>query len=197
MPPAPRQPIACDTETVGGTSPPRTLAARQAKRPPVGLLGLLAFSILSVASPVEAREVVAFTGIGEVGSVVVRTRERRLYLVRGDGTAWRYPVAVGRPGRQWFGESVVIGKHVRPAWAPPGGVRRDNPGLPDVVPAGADNNPLGERALSLPMQYAIHGTNRPNSIGTYASYGCIRMFNHDIVELFDQVEVGARVLVQR
>jgi lipoprotein-anchoring transpeptidase ErfK/SrfK len=131
------------------------------------------------------------------GSIIVKTKERRLYLVGTGGTAVRYPVAVGRPDRQWFGESVVLSKHVRPAWAPPEGVRRDHPTLPAVVPAGAPNNPLGERALTLPNQYAIHGTNRPASISTFASYGCIRMFNEDVIDLFDRVEVGARVVVQR
>jgi lipoprotein-anchoring transpeptidase ErfK/SrfK len=151
---------------------------------------------LAVGTSAEAREIVKFVTAAQPGTIVVRTNERKLYLVGAGSTALRYPVAVGRPDRQWFGESIVLGKHVRPAWAPPEGVRRDHPALPAVVPAGAPGNPLGERALSLPHQYAIHGTNRPASINTFASYGCIRMFNEDIVDLFDRVEVGARVLVQ-
>jgi lipoprotein-anchoring transpeptidase ErfK/SrfK len=162
----------------------------------VFLRALLMPVCLSAETPAEAREVVKFATPAQPGTIVVRTNERRLYLVGTGGTALRYPVAVGRPDRQWFGESIVLGKHVRPAWAPPDGVRRDHPTLPAVVPAGAPGNPLGERALSLPHQYAIHGTNQPASINTFASYGCIRMFNEDIVDLFDRVEVGTRVLVQ-
>jgi len=116
--------------------------------------------------------------------------------VRGDGTALRYRVAVGKPGKQWFGEAQIDGKYVRPAWSPPADVKRDNPRLPDVIPGGAPNNPMGARALTLSLdEYAIHGTNRPSSIGTYASYGCIRMLNEDIVHLYDQVSVGTRVVV--
>lgn len=152
---------------------------------------------LGLGTAAEARDVVNFATSAPLGTIVVRTGERRLYLVGAAGKAIRYPVAVGRPDRQWFGESVVLGKHVRPAWAPPDGVRRDHPTLPAVVPSGAPNNPLGARALTLPDQYAIHGTNRPASINTFASYGCIRMFNEDIIDLFDRVDVGARVLVER
>ena len=118
--------------------------------------------------------------------------------MRGDGTALRYRVAVGRPGKQWFGEARVDGKYVRPAWSPPAEVRRDNPRLPDVIPGGSPGNPMGARALTLDLdEYAIHGTNRPGSIGTYASYGCIRMLNEDIVHLYEQVSVGTRVIVER
>jgi lipoprotein-anchoring transpeptidase ErfK/SrfK len=152
---------------------------------------------LGIGTPAQARDVVKFATTAQPGTIIVRTSERKLYLVGADGTALRYPVAVGRPDRQWFGESIVLGKHVRPAWAPPEGVRRDHPALPAVVPSGAPNNPLGERALTLPHQYAIHGTNRPASINTFASYGCIRMFNEDIIDLFDRVEVGTRVFVQQ
>jgi lipoprotein-anchoring transpeptidase ErfK/SrfK len=145
----------------------------------------------------QGREVVPFPGAAP-GTIVVKTQERQLYLVRGDGMAWRYRVAVGRPGKQWFGEAQVDGKYVKPAWSPPAEVRRDNPRLPEVIPGGAPNNPMGVRALTLNRdEYAIHGTNRPDSIGTFASYGCIRMLNEDIVDLFEKVEVGARVVVTR
>jgi len=146
----------------------------------------------------SAREVVPFPAGAAPGTVVIRTGERQLYFVRGDGTALRYRVAVGRPGRQWFGEARIDGKYVKPAWAPPAEIRRDNPRLPDVIPGGARNNPMGVRALTLDRdEYAIHGTNRPDSIGTFASYGCIRMRNEDIVDLYEQVSVGTRVTVER
>jgi lipoprotein-anchoring transpeptidase ErfK/SrfK len=144
----------------------------------------------------SAREVVPFEGRASPGTIVIKTGERKLYYVRGDGTALRYRVAVGKPGKQWFGEAQIDGKYVRPAWSPPAEVKRDNPRLPDVIPGGAPNNPMGARALTLSLdEYAIHGTNRPSSIGTYASYGCIRMLNEDIVDLYDQVSVGTRVVV--
>ena len=131
------------------------------------------------------------------GAIVIRTNERRLNLVRGDGTAIRYPVGVGRAGKQWEGWSEVEGKHVDPAWSPPEEVRADNPRLPEVIPGGAPGNPMGLRALTLAGgEYAIHGTNKPKSIGTFASYGCIRMYNEDIVDLFDQVRVGTPVVVR-
>ena len=146
----------------------------------------------------HAREVVPFDDTVEPGTVVVRTQERRLYYVQGDGTALRYRVAVGRPGKQWYGDAAIAGKYVRPAWSPPDEVRRDNPKLPDVVPSGAPSNPMGAAALVLDRgEYAIHGTNRPDSIGTFASYGCIRMLNDDVMDLYRRVTVGTRVMVTR
>ncbi|MDG2570691.1 L,D-transpeptidase [Vibrio parahaemolyticus] len=163
-----------------------------------------AFAIAAVigiaftATVASAREIVPFEGRVSPGTIVIKTGERKLYYVRGDGTALRYRVAVGKPGKQWFGEARIDGKYVRPAWAPPAEVKRDNPRLPDVIPGGAANNPMGARALTLNLdEYAIHGTNRPSSIGTYATYGCIRMLNEDIVDLYEQVSVGTRVVVER
>jgi lipoprotein-anchoring transpeptidase ErfK/SrfK len=155
-----------------------------------------AAGMTSLANGAAAREVVPFQAGISSGTIVIRTGERRLYYVRGDGTAVRYPVAVGKPGKQWFGEARIDGKYVRPAWSPPAEVKRDNPRLPNVIPGGAPNNPMGARALTLDLdEYAIHGTNRPGSIGTYASYGCIRMHNEDIVDLYERVSVGTRVVV--
>jgi lipoprotein-anchoring transpeptidase ErfK/SrfK len=153
-------------------------------------------AVTLAASGASAREVVPFQERVSAGTILIKTGERRLYYVRGDGTALRYRVAVGKPGKQWFGEARIDGKYVRPAWAPPAEVKRDNPRLPDVIPGGAPNNPMGARALTLDLdEYAIHGTNRPGSIGTYASYGCIRMLNEDIVDLYNRVDVGTRVVV--
>jgi len=146
--------------------------------------------------PKLPRQIVTYRGREAPGTIVVRTNERRLYLIRGDGTAIRYPVGVGRAGKQWQGWSEVAGKHVKPAWSPPDEVRADNPKLPDMIPGGDPGNPMGPRALTLSAgEYAIHGTNRPESIGTFASYGCIRMYNEDILDLFDQVSVGTPVVV--
>ena len=95
------------------------------------------------------------------------------------------------------GRAEIDGKHVNPAWSPPEEVLRDNPRLPPVYPGGSPENPMGPRALTLSggEGYAIHGTSRPHSIGTFASYGCIRMFNEDILDLFERVKVGTEVLV--
>src|SRR3954467_5348468 len=124
--------------------------------------------------------------------------ERKLYLVLGDGQALSYTVAVGRPGKQWQGKAQVRGKFVEPAWTPPAEVKADNPNLPDVIPGGAPNNPMGVAAMTLSGgEYAIHGTNKPESIGRFASYGCIRMLNQDITDLYQRVNVGTQVVVLR
>ncbi|MGL4443137.1 MAG: L,D-transpeptidase, partial [Alsobacter sp.] len=115
----------------------------------------------------------------------------------GDGSALRYPVAVGMRGRQWQGTARIDGKYVEPAWSPPAEVKRAKPSLPDVIPPGP-NNPMGARALTLDRgEYAIHGTSPSMraSIGTAASFGCIRMLNEHIVDLYDRVRVGTRVVV--
>ena len=150
------------------------------------------------AGPAGARELVAFDAAAEAGTVVVRTAERRLYFVNGDGTAIRYPVAVGKAGKQWTGYARIDGKYLRPAWSPPDEVKRDNPRLPDVIAGGSPSNPMGVAALTLDRgEYAIHGTNRPGSIGTFASYGCIRMYNQDVADLYGRVQVGTTVVVTR
>jgi lipoprotein-anchoring transpeptidase ErfK/SrfK len=147
--------------------------------------------------PASAREVVAAAGYA-AGTIVVRTGERRLYLYLGDGRALRYPVGVGRAGKQWAGTSYVDGKYLSPAWSPPAEIRRDKPSLPAVIPGGSPHNPMGAAAMTLHGgQYAIHGTNQPGSIGGFVSYGCIRMYNVDISDLFSRVSVGTQVVVTR
>jgi lipoprotein-anchoring transpeptidase ErfK/SrfK len=146
--------------------------------------------------PVSARETVSFNGFA-AGTIVVRTSERRLYLVTGDGQALRYPVGVGRRGLQWSGTRRIVAKYVEPAWSPPAIIRRDRPNLPDVIPGGAPGNPMGARVLSLGGEYAIHGTNNPASIGGFVSYGCIRMLNEDVIDLYGRVSVGTPVVVLR
>jgi lipoprotein-anchoring transpeptidase ErfK/SrfK len=132
------------------------------------------------------------------GTIVIKTQERRLYYVAGDGQVLRYPVGVGRRDKQWSGRSVISGKYVKPAWSPPEEIRHDKPGLPNVIPSGAPNNPMGAAAMTIAGgEYAIHGTNQPGSIGGFVSYGCIRMRNADILDLFDRVSVGTPVVVER
>jgi lipoprotein-anchoring transpeptidase ErfK/SrfK len=145
-----------------------------------------------------AREIVAYRGGELPGTIVVRTKDRKLLFVVADKKAISYPVGVGKAGKQWQGRAEIDGAYVQPAWSPTPEIKRDNPKLPDVIPGGAKNNPMGARALTLSGgKYAIHGTNRPNSIGTDASYGCIRMFDEDIVDLYSRVSVGTKVVVTR
>ena len=105
---------------------------------------------------------------------------------------------IGRAGRQWAGRAVISGKHVRPAWAPPPDIAREHPGMAKVYPGGAPNNPMGVAAMTLSGgDYAIHGTNNPGSIGGFVSYGCIRMYNADVLDLYNRVGWGTTVVVTR
>jgi lipoprotein-anchoring transpeptidase ErfK/SrfK len=140
----------------------------------------------------------ALTGY-EPGTIVIKTSERKLYYVLGNGQSRSYPVAVGRTGKTWTGVTTIEGKFLSPAWSPPAEIRRDKPNIPDVIPGGAPNNPMGAAAMTLSGggEYAIHGTNAPGSIGRSASYGCIRMHNRDIMDLYQRVSVGTRVIVEQ
>ena len=151
------------------------------------------------ADPVRGEDIVAFRDASYApGTIVVKTRERRLYLVLGGGKALRYVVGVGRQGQQWAGASRIVSKHIKPAWVPPAEVKRDNPSIADYIAGGAPNNPMGAAALVLAGgAYAIHGTNRPKSVGGSVSYGCIRMLNRDVLRLYDRVRVGTPVVVLR
>ena len=161
---------------------------------------VLAWALLAAAVAHSAtldRDVVAFSGFAP-GTIVVKTGKRRLYYVIDEQRALRFSVGVGRSGKTWTGMARVEGKFVRPAWAPPQEIRREHPNLPEVIAGGAVNNPMGEAALTLRGgEYAIHGTNRPASVGGFVSYGCIRMHNRDIVELYRLVAVGTPVIVER
>jgi len=164
------------------------------------LVAGLAISFIISAAPVpsNAREIVQFTSY-PAGTVVVKTRERRLYYVLGGGKAIRYPVGVGRAGMAWSGTASIDGKYIRPAWSPPDMIKRENPRVPNVIPSGSPANPMGEAAMTLSGggQYAIHGTNNPRSIGRFVSHGCIRMYNRDIMDLYNRVSLGTPVVVLR
>src|SRR3982074_3802507 len=121
----------------------------------------------------QAREVVGFSGNYSSGTIVVKTSERALYYVLGNGSAVRYHVGVGRAGKQWTGTARINGKQLSPAWAPPEEIKRDKPSLPSVIPGGAPNNPMGAAAMTLSGgEYAIHGTNQPSSIAGFVCSGC-------------------------
>ncbi len=148
--------------------------------------------------PAQARDMVPYGAYYAPGTIVIRTQERKLYLVVGYGYAIRYPVGVGKAGQQWAGVAYIDGKYVAPDWAPPPAMRRD-PGAPVyVIPGGSPQNPMGAAALTLTGgEYAIHGTNQPATIGGFVSHGCIRMHNEDVVDLFARVNVGTPVVVMR
>lgn len=152
--------------------------------------------VAPVALPAVRRgRVIGFPGAQAPGTIVVDTAARFLYLVRGDGMAIRYRVAVGRPGTTWKGVETVTAKQEWPQWTPTPEMRRSRPGLPRHVAGGA-HNPLGARALYLGSTlYRIHGTTNPRSIGRAASAGCFRMLNEDVIELYRFVPVGTKVQV--
>jgi lipoprotein-anchoring transpeptidase ErfK/SrfK len=166
--------------------------------PSRSLIALVALQAMMAAaqSPAHARA----TGVSgyEPGTVVVKTRERKLYFVLENGETITYPVGVGKAGKTWTGVSYINGKFLRPAWSPPAEVRREKPSLPDVIPGGSAENPMGAAAMTLSVdEYAIHGTNRPDSIGGFVSFGCIRMRNHDVLDLYQRVRIGTPVVVLR
>ncbi len=141
------------------------------------------------------RQVVPFKTTEKPGTIVVATGQRFLYLVLGKGKALRYGIGVARDGFEWSGTHRVSNKREWPGWTPPAEMKRRKPGLPDYMPGGI-NNPLGARALYIGSTlYRIHGTNEPWTIGQNVSSGCIRMVNDDVVDLFDRVKIGAKVIV--
>src|SRR5437016_5470131 len=152
-----------------------------------------------MSSAAEARpEMVGIRGDYSPGTIVVKTNERRLYLILDQGHAVRYPVGVGKAGKQWAGTTQIDGKYRNPAWSPPAAVKHDMPSIPDVIPGGSPHNPMGVAAMTLAGgEYAIHGTNMPGSVGGFVSYGCIRMYNEDITDLYERVSVGTTVVVTR
>jgi lipoprotein-anchoring transpeptidase ErfK/SrfK len=143
------------------------------------------------------REVVAFDARYAPGTVIIATNERRLYYVLGNGQAIRYGVGVGRPGFEWAGTRFVAHKREWPDWTPPAQMLRRRPDLPRHMEGGL-NNPLGARAMYLSgTLYRIHGSNEPWTIGQAVSSGCIRMTNDDVVDLYNRVKIGTRVVVTR
>jgi lipoprotein-anchoring transpeptidase ErfK/SrfK len=163
----------------------------------VGAVALFSAAMFT-ASPGAARENVSFGGYS-AGTIVIKTNERRLYYVTGDGKAIRYPVGVGKAGMSWAGKVEIDGKYIKPAWQAPESIRKDYSKEPSVIPGGSPSNPMGAAALTLSGggQYAIHGTNSPGSIGGFVSHGCFRMYNQDIMDLYARVSVGTPVVVLR
>jgi lipoprotein-anchoring transpeptidase ErfK/SrfK len=148
------------------------------------------------SSPV-GRTLVYFSGPYRPGTVVINTSERRLYLVTAPGQAIRYGIGVGRVGFTWAGTRTVSMKREWPDWTPPSQMLRRRPDLPRHMVGGIEN-PLGARAIYLGSSlYRIHGSNEPETIGQAVSSGCFRMTNEDVVDFYDRVQVGAKVVVLR
>ncbi|MEF2073366.1 L,D-transpeptidase [Consotaella sp. CSK11QG-6] len=150
--------------------------------------------------PIYAPQTVDYQTSEAPGTIVIDTEAKFLYHVMAGGQARRYGVGVGKPGFEWAGTHSVSAKRQWPDWRPPAQMiaREKKRGriLPVVMKGGPDN-PLGARALYLGSTlYRIHGTNQPWSIGKAVSSGCIRMRNEDVIELYDQVAVGTRVIVR-
>jgi lipoprotein-anchoring transpeptidase ErfK/SrfK len=145
--------------------------------------------------PQFRRQEVDYTGPEAPGTIVVDTPDRFLFLVEPEGKALRYGIGVGRPGFEWSGVKRISRKSEWPDWTPPAQMLLRRPDLPRRM-AGGPGNPLGARALYLGSSlYRIHGTNEPSTIGHNVSSGCIRMMNEDVIDLYDRVPVGAKVIV--
>jgi lipoprotein-anchoring transpeptidase ErfK/SrfK len=147
--------------------------------------------------PQWRRQMVYFRTNEPPGTIIVQTSERYLYLVQGNGRALRYGIGVGREGFQWQGLLKIARKAEWPDWVPPPEMIERQPYLPRFM-AGGPGNPLGARAMYLGSTvYRIHGTNRPDTIGSAISSGCFRLVNSDVADLYDRVPVGTKVVVRQ
>jgi lipoprotein-anchoring transpeptidase ErfK/SrfK len=145
--------------------------------------------------PRYEKQVVDYDGNEPAGTVIISTPAKFLYLVQENGKALRYGIGVGRPGFTWAGMHEVTAKREWPDWRPPKEMLERRPDLPHYM-AGGPDNPLGARALYLGSTlYRIHGSNEPWTIGTQVSSGCIRMRNEDVIDLYERVKVGTKVVV--
>jgi lipoprotein-anchoring transpeptidase ErfK/SrfK len=142
------------------------------------------------------RQVVFFRTTEPAGTIVIFTSQRFLYVVQGNNRALRYGIGVGREGFQWAGLLKISRKAEWPDWTPPPEMIARQPYLPRFM-AGGPGNPMGARALYLGNTiYRLHGTNQPHTIGHAVSSGCFRLVNGDIIDLYDRVPVGTKVVVR-
>ncbi|WKA28456.1 L,D-transpeptidase [Bradyrhizobium roseum] len=169
----------------------------QTRQPDVGdQPGLIADD--SVELEPQFRKTAVFYRTNEApGTIIVVTAERHLYLIQGNGRALRYGIGVGREGFTWQGLVNITRKAEWPDWTPPPEMIQRQPYLPRFM-AGGPGNPLGARAMYLGTTvYRIHGTNRPDTIGTAVSSGCFRLVNADVADLYERVPVGTKVIIRQ
>ena len=183
--------IGCSVATVGST-----VATAQLFRDPNSNVGPFQ-RLFGISSSPIPRTLVSFPGSYRPGSIVISTSGRRLYFVTAPGQALSYGIGVGRVGFTWAGTHAVSMKREWPDWTPPAQMLRRRPDLPRHMVGGIEN-PLGARAIYLGSSlYRIHGSNEPETIGQAVSSGCFRMTNEDVIDLYDRVRVGTRVVVLR
>ena len=141
------------------------------------------------------RQTVNYATREAAGTIIIDTPNTYLYYVLGNGRAIRYGIGVGRDGFTWSGVKTIERKSEWPDWLPPAEMLQRQPYLPRFM-AGGPGNPLGARAMYLSGSvYRIHGTNKPSSIGTHVSSGCIRMLNEDVIDLYGRTSIGTKVVV--
>jgi lipoprotein-anchoring transpeptidase ErfK/SrfK len=174
--------------------------------PPAPAYSAMRLVSLSPLAPVQAeprevvdgqfrRQEVAYDGRERPGTIIIDTPNKFLFLIQPNGRAVRYGIGVGRPGFEWSGVKTISRKAEWPGWTPPPEMMLRRPDLPSHMDGGPAN-PLGARALYLgSSMYRIHGTNEPATIGTNVSSGCIRMMNQDVIDLYNRVPLGTRVIV--
>jgi lipoprotein-anchoring transpeptidase ErfK/SrfK len=141
------------------------------------------------------RQIIGYPTLEAPGTIIVDTPNTYLYFVLGGGKAIRYGIGVGRDGFTWSGTKTIERKSEWPDWIPPAEMLQRQPYLPRFM-AGGPGNPLGARAMYLSgTVFRIHGTNKPSSIGTHVSSGCIRMLNADVTDLYERARIGTKVVV--
>jgi len=181
--------------------PPMASEGAQAARPLYASTGPAVDPMLEQQRPDKPmdprflRQEVAYSGKEEPGTIVIDTPNHFLYLVEEGGKAMRYGIGVGRPGFTWSGVHKISAKKEWPDWVPPKEMLERQPYLPHFM-SGGPNNPLGARAMYLGSTlYRIHGSNEPWTIGHNVSSGCIRLRNTDVIDLYNRVKVGTKVVV--
>ena len=143
------------------------------------------------------RQAVFYRSQHPVGTIIIETGERHLYLIESETRALRYGIGVGRDGFTWAGLLQIARKAEWPDWVPPPEMIERQPYLPRFM-AGGPGNPLGARAMYLGKTvYRIHGTNAPETIGHAVSSGCFRLVNDDVIDLYDRAPLGTRVIVRQ
>lgn len=143
------------------------------------------------------RQMVFFRSTEAPGTIIVHTADRFLYVVQGNNRALRYGIGVGRDGFTWSGLKRIVRKAEWPDWTPPDEMIQRQPYLPRFM-AGGPGNPMGARALYIGgTVYRIHGTNQPQTIGSAVSSGCFRLTNKEIIDLYERISVGTKVIVKQ